>query len=99
MKNIDTEAVEFVKLIDTTIAIIEEIKTTNLLAIKPANEAIENLRSFRTMAIYRRLPRASKGDVPEGTGLGLTRSIGEWTEDDDLLDAAYAVEKYYKEQM
>jgi hypothetical protein len=99
MKNIDTETVEFVKLIDTTIAIIEEIKTTNLLSIKPPNEAIENLKSFRTMAIPRKLPRPSKGDVPDGTDLELTRIIGEWTEVDDLLDAAYAVEKYYKEQM
>jgi hypothetical protein len=51
------------------------------------------------MAISGGLPRPSKGEVPQGTGLGLIRGVGEWTEDDDLLDAVYKVESHYKKLM
>jgi hypothetical protein len=101
MTIIDTNTVGFVKQIDTFLAIIEKFKNkgANSLVMKSANETMENLKIFRNIVVSGKLPRPSKGDVPDGTGLGLTRSIGEWTEDDDLLDAAYAVEKHYKEQM
>lgn len=101
MTIIDAKTIELVKLIDISIAITENIiiNSANSLIIKPANETIENLKSFRMMALSEKLPRPSRGEVPEGTGLGLTRGIGEWTEDESLLDAAYAVESYYRNHM
>lgn len=101
MTIIDIQIIKFIQLIDVAIVNTEELKMTqnNSLTIESINETIDNLKAFRRMAATGDIPRPSRGDTPQGTGLGLTRGIGEWTEDDRLLDAAYAVEKHYKEHM
>lgn len=101
MSVVDSASKEFVRLLDVAIAIAEEMKANaaDALTVESADTTVENLKGFRDMAISGRIPRPSKGEVPQGTGLGLTRGVGEWTEDDDLLDAVYAAENYYKKSM
>lgn len=101
MTNTDPQIIEFIKLIDVAIASTEQLKmnSENSKLVKNIDEAIQNLKAFCSMAISGKLPSPSRGDVPEGAGLGLTRGIGEWAEDGNLLDAVYAVENYYKKQM
>ena len=98
---IDVAAKEFVRLLDVAIKITEKMKadSSDALIVGYAGVTIENLNSFRNMAIAGLLPRPSRREVPLGTGLGLIRGIGEWTDDDDLLDAVYAAESYYKKSM
>lgn len=98
---VDNATKEFLRLLDVAIEIAEKMmaNSANSSIVEPAGAAVETLRSFRDIAISGKLPRPSRGEVPKGTGLGLTRGIGEWTENDDLLDAVYAAENYYKKSM
>lgn len=98
---VDAAAKEFVRLLDVAIAIAEKIKTRtkDAFVIESADTTVKNLMGFRDMAISGGLPRPSRGEVPQGTGLGLTRGVGEWTEDNDLLDSVYEVENHYKKLM
>lgn len=94
----DPAVKEFVRLLDMAIIIAVNLKTNSAdaLFVESVSVTIENLQAFRDMAISGKLPRPSKGEVPQGTGLGLTRGVGEWTDNDDLLDAVYEVENYYR---
>ncbi|MDF9907665.1 hypothetical protein [Pseudomonas sp. AP3_22 TE3818] len=98
---VDAVVKEFVRLLDVAIAIAEIIKarTRDAFIVESADTTVKNLMGFRDMAISGGLPRPSKGEVPQGTGLGLTRGVGEWTEDDDLLAAVYEIENHYKKSM
>lgn len=35
----------------------------------------------------------------EGIGFGLSRAVGEWAEDPELVNAAYDLEKFYREEL
>jgi galactokinase/mevalonate kinase-like predicted kinase len=95
----DTESVQFVQCLDIAISTTEDArdKLIDSLILEHANQTVEVMKNFRELAISGKLPRPSKGDVPPGTGLGLGRSVGEWSQSDTLLDAVYAVERYYRE--
>jgi hypothetical protein len=95
----DTETVQFVQCLDIAIAATEDEldQSIDALILEPVNQTIAIMKNFRGLAISGKLPRPSKGDVPPGTGLGLGRSVGEWSQSDTLLDAVYAVERYYRE--
>jgi hypothetical protein len=97
----DTVVKEFVRLLDKAINLAGNMKANSADAwiVESASATVENLKAFRDLAISGNLPRPSKGEVPEGTGLGLTRGVGEWTESDELLDAVCEVESYYKKSM
>lgn len=101
MTAIDASTRELVRLLNLAINIAEKMKSNpaNVLISEQAGSVVETLKGFRDIAISGKLPRPSKGEVPKGTGLGLTRGIGEWSEDDELLDAVFAVENHYKEFM
>ena len=57
---------------------------------------IENLKTLRDTACQGKLPRQSFGQVPEGTGLGISRAVGEWCDDDEMFDTLLAAENYYR---
>lgn len=59
-----------------------------------ANITIKNIEKIKESALYGKLPRPSNG-----AGLGLTREVGEWTEDVTLLNAVRDVERFYRNQM
>ena len=35
----------------------------------------------------------------EGVGLGLSRAVGEWAEERELMEAAYELERFYREEL
>ena len=92
---------EFIRLIEIAISITEKLEedAIDTWLTESVRTTIDTLKAFREMAASGKLPRPSRGDVPQGTGLGLTRGVGEWTENDELLDAVFAVEEYYKTAM
>lgn len=98
MSTNDQTIQKFIDLIESAISIAQNLKVEGASADR-VNAAIKTLQNFSNLASSGKLPRISHGDVPEGTGLGLVKGIGEWTEDDDLLDAVFEVEQYYKASM
>lgn len=101
MNEMDPSIRQLIKLIDNAIEITKQIKSKNHAPLgdwytKAADETIETLEEFRTLALNNKLLRISKNQVPKGTGLGLSRGVGEWSSDDELLDSIYKIEKYYK---
>lgn len=101
MPNCDTTAKELIRLIEVAISITEKLEedATDTWLTESVRTTIDTLKAFREMVVSGKLPRPSRGEVPQGTSLGLTRGIGEWTENDELLDAVYGVEEYYKKAM
>lgn len=88
---------EFIRLVDAAISLVREMRAFR--DCKSMAVTLENLDGFRWLALTGKLPRPSKGEVPLGTGLGLSRNISEWTESDDLLNAVYAIEEFYTHAM
>lgn len=35
----------------------------------------------------------------DGVGFGLSRAVGEWAQEHELVDAAYDLEKFYREEL
>ncbi len=96
---------KFLQLIDTTSAEAQRVKSEIAAAGSSpgkqiaADLTLSNLASLRNLAVTDKLPRPSKGQVSNRASLGLSREVGEWTEDDRLLEASYAVEEYYRKSM
>lgn len=102
MNEIDPGTRQLIMLIDDALEITKKIKSKNHGPLgdwytKAADNTIETLEGFRTLALNNKLHRISKNQVPKGTGLGLSRGVGEWSSDDELLDSIYKIEKYYKD--
>jgi hypothetical protein len=95
----------FLQLIDTTSAEAQRVKSEMTAAgLFPGKQVaadltVSNLDSLRNLVVTDKLPRPSKGQVSNLASLGLSREIGEWTEDDRLLEAGYAVEEYYRKSV
>jgi hypothetical protein len=94
----DQVTLKFLKLIRVAVSHAQTLKANGMSESK-VDAVIDALESFGSLASSGKLPRASTGEVPEGTGLGLLRGISEWTEDDDLLDSVFEIEEYYKKKM
>lgn len=102
MNEIDPSTRKLIMLIEEAIEITKQIKFEKHAALgdwytKAADNTIETLEGFRTLALNNNLLRISKNQVPKGTGLGLSRGVGEWSSDNELLDSIYKIEKYYKD--
>jgi hypothetical protein len=59
--------------------------------IKLHDGFIENFTDLCSAAAADKLPRPSRGGTRPGAGLGLSRWVGEWCEDDELLDKGEAL--------
>ena len=57
---------------------------------------IDILTRFQGSALNNKILRISKKDVPSGTGLGLSRGVGEWSSDEVLLESIYKIENFYR---
>lgn len=95
---------EFTQLVEQAIKRTKELNK-ELIAngsgkgtIEASEIAIENLERLKKHISEGTLPRASKGEVPKGTGLGVSRAIGEWTEDDELIDRVKKIEEFFEEK-
>jgi hypothetical protein len=60
---------------------------------------VRNLKVLRDTASQDKLPRQSRGETGPGAGLGISRAVGEWCEDDELLDKVRNVEDYFRESL
>lgn len=100
-KNISAE--RFVSLVDVALKRAQLLKVQMIDAgcgsgaIAASEVTINSLQRLKVNVLEDKLPRVSKGQVPIGTGLGLSRAIGEWTEDEELIAAARSIEKYFGE--
>lgn len=94
---------EFLFMIDAAIHRAEVLRKKlvednhDLGVIFASQRTLDSLMRIRGHVEGDKLPKVSKGEVPEGAGLGLSRAIGEWTEDEELLEAARKVEKCFGE--
>jgi len=94
---------EFLSMVDEAISRTEILReklvkdNSSSGVIAASQKTLDSLQRVRGHIEDDKLPRVSKGEIPEGTGLGLSRAIGEWTEDEELLGAARKVEKCFGE--
>lgn len=102
MMNVDASLQEFIRRVD---ALISMAKGKRQQAIDMGEQAwiassydtfIRNLNALRDTANQDKLPRPSRGETRPGAGLGLSRAVGEWSEDDELLGAVRDVEDYFR---
>jgi hypothetical protein len=98
MNSNDLIILKFIELISVAISCAESLKANGAPSDR-IDTSIDTLKSFGNLASSGKLPRVSTGEVPKGTGLGLLKGIGEWTEDDELLDAVFKIEEHYKNKM
>lgn len=102
---VDESTKEFVRLIGVAINIAGKMRAdvvrsgVNLWMLESIDKTINILNGYCDTALSGRLPRISRGDVPAGAGISLSRGVGEWTEDDAFLEAIYSIEDYYKKYM
>lgn len=102
MKVYDALAHEFLHRIDIALSLAEskmnKAKATGGEGwlLDEFSTFCRNLKVIRNNAAEGRLPRQSRGETQPGTGLGIGRAMGEWCEDDELLDAAKAVEDFFR---
>ena len=101
----DTVTETFLQLIDKTVVEANRVKAEIAAAggspgkLVAADLTLSNLASLKNLVLTDKLPRPSKGQVSKRASLNLSREVGEWTEDDPLLDASYAVEAFYRQSM
>ncbi|WP_431821930.1 hypothetical protein [Burkholderia sp. F1] len=99
---IDTNLQEFVRRIEELISVANKKRQEVVSAgggewlVKSYDTLIENLVDLRSTASADKLPRPSRGETRPGAGLGLSRAVGEWCEDDELLDRVRSVEDYFR---
>jgi len=96
----DEQLAEFLHLCDVALAraneIAQDLQRSGASQGKQemAVLTVSILEQIKESALAGRLPRPSGG-----AGLGLTRGIGEWTEDEALTKAARAAERFYRDRM
>ncbi len=102
MNNVDADIKKFVELIDQAIYVVELIRIDNICSpgnewiANSAEETIDILTRFKDSALNNEILRISKKDVPSGTGLGLSRGVGEWSSGEVLLESIYKIENFYR---
>jgi hypothetical protein len=103
--DIDASLQEFLRRLDGLISMAEEKQQRAKAAgaeawlIESYNTLLRNLKVLRDTASQDKLPRRSRGETRPGAGLGLSRAVGEWCEDDELLDEVRNVEDYFRESL
>lgn len=96
---------EFLRLINHTVWEAERVRAEVASSgqypgkLSAADLTLSNLASLRNLVVTDKLPRPSKGQVSNRASLGLSREVGEWTEDDRLLEASYAAEEYHQKSV
>ena len=96
---------EFLRLIDAASAEAERVRAEIAFSEPPAgllvsaDDTLISLARLRELALTDQLPRPSRGQISNRAGLSISRGIGEWTEDDRLREAAYALEDYFRKSL
>ncbi|WP_019409928.1 hypothetical protein [Pseudomonas psychrophila] len=102
MNKIDADIKIFVELIEQAIYIAKRIRFESICSpgnervASPTEKTIDILTRFQESALNNEILRTSKKDVPSGTGLGLSRGVGEWSSGEALLESIYKIENFYR---
>ena len=101
----DAVTTKFLQLIDITMAEAERVRAEIASAKSPpsllvtADYTLSNLANLKKFVLADTLPRPSRGQISNRASLNISRGIGEWTDDDKLREAGYALENYYRQFM
>ncbi|MGI4797024.1 MAG: hypothetical protein ACRYG8_23835 [Janthinobacterium lividum] len=93
---------EILRLIDDTLFILnvklEDASNGNASdnVTNMYRTALKNIKTFRESMNDDKIPRPSQTEGLRGAGLGLTRSFGEWCDDDEVLSSVTKLEDYYR---
>ena len=98
---LDPGVTELIERIDTSLVVVEATKEDvqgselNWLPEKYA-QLMCNLQALREALTSKKIPRPSRGDIPAGTGLSLIKAVGEWCDNDQVLNSLAHIEDYYR---
>lgn len=98
----DANLEEFVRRLESVISMMNEKRRKFMSSsgadwqIGSYDTLIKNLTDLRDTAVADKLRRPSRGETLPGTGLGLSHVVGEWCEDDELLNHVRSVEDYFR---
>lgn len=98
---LDRDVTELLERIDASLVVVEATKEDvrgGELRWLPEKYAqlVCNLRTLREAVASGKMPRPSRGDIPAGAGLALGKSVGEWCDNDQVLDSLVHIENYYR---
>jgi hypothetical protein len=92
-ENID----KLVRLLDRALIVAKkelaqhQTSDSALIPIKSAERTVENISKIRGNIL------TGKISSSHGGTLGLSQNIGEWCDNEELLDLAFQIDKYFKE--
>ncbi len=101
----DAVTTQFLHLIDSTVWEVERVRAEIASSgqypgeLSSADLTISNLAILKRLVLTDKLPRPSRGQVSNRASLNISRQMGDWTDDDKLREASYAVEDYYRQSM
>ncbi|MDZ5645693.1 hypothetical protein [Nitrospirillum sp. BR 11828] len=104
MNTLDDKEEGFIKLIQDNINLserkISEInyEKSDLWRIEYYQRLIDNLMKMKESVIAKKFPRPSSGFSPGVTNIGVTRYLGEWCDDEDVIEIARKLEAFYREK-
>ncbi|WP_145733479.1 hypothetical protein [Nitrospirillum pindoramense] len=104
MNTLDEEENGFIKLIQENIDLserkISEINYEKLdtWKIEYYQRLINNLKTMKNSVISRKFPRPSSGIPPVVTNIGVTRYLGEWCDDEDVIEMAKKLEAFHRDK-
>lgn len=90
---------EFIELLNKAINVAKvkleliQKESSNKDLLEMAELTVKNLQDWRDIAVAGKLPRPS-----HGAGLGLSKHIGEWC-NDELYELALDLDEYYQKKM
>jgi hypothetical protein len=93
----DAALQEFVRLCDAAIAAAQQHRVADPRSRSlrdMAELSLQELQEIKDSALNGTLPRPSRG-----AGFGLSRAVGEWAYDTQLMTASLALERFYQTSM
>jgi hypothetical protein len=95
----DAALQEYVRFCDAAIAaasnIVNRLQTHDPDHLRDmAEQTLQELREIKDSALDGTLPRPSRG-----AGFGLSRAVGEWAYDTELMKASLGLERFYQTSM
>ncbi|MEP7130098.1 MAG: hypothetical protein ABI770_03115 [Sphingomicrobium sp.] len=98
----DEKTRELISLLDAGLAVVQHANLSGGSGESVLAENLSrlsyNLEALKDAAAESKLPRQSRGHVDPGTGLALTRTVGEWSSDQALYDAMFRIEQFYRHE-
>ena len=95
----DKREQEFLCIIENAINTLEKVEKSFFKKYRVNNKLLSKLHmelfSLKEDVLLNKLPRPSNGSLPKGIGLGLSKAVGEFSTDEELLDAIDEIEDFF----